>query len=326
MANLIPVQVTGNIGTIEDNLDAVELSIREKVQEYTAVVVTEDTIKDGKKFLADIRKEKKALDDERKAIKSQWMAPYEEFEKRAKRIIGLYDEPVRIINTQLAEFEEQRRAVKRQEIAAAYDSVKGELADWLPLDKIYNPKWENATYSAKKIREDMELIFGQMKVSISTIKSMESEFEQDALRVLKETGSLQSAVAKINELQKQKERFMEQARAEAEREQQEKERVAREKEQEEAEKRRATEEAEAAELSEKAEAAEKKEVAKEKDILGETERKEAESGSSQREEDIMPDAPFALEKMLTVMVKVGENDLQMLKEFLEKTGLEYEVM
>ncbi len=313
MANLIPVQVTGNIGTIEDNLDAVEFSIREKVQEYTAVVVTEDTIKDGKKFLADIRKEKKALDDERKAIKSQWMAPYEEFEKRAKRIIGLYDEPVRIINTQLVEFEEQRRAVKRQEIEAAYDSVKGELADWLPLDKIYNPKWENATYSAKKIREDMELIFGQMKVSISTIKSMESEFEQDALRVLKETGSLQSAVAKINELQKQKERFMEQARAEAEREQQEKERAAREKEQEEAEKRRATEEAEAAEKKEEA-------------VRRETERKEAESGSSQREEDIMPDAPFALEKMLTVMVKVGENDLQMLKEFLEKTGLEYEVM
>ena len=106
---------------------------------------------------------------------------------------------------------------------------------------------------------------------------------------------------------------MEQARAEAEREQQEKERAAREKEQEEAEKRRATEEAEAAEKKEEA-------------VRRETERKEAESGSSQREEDIMPDAPFALEKMLTVMVKVGENDLQMLKEFLEKTGLEYEVM
>ena len=109
MVNLIPVQVTGNIGTIEDNLDAVELSIRERVQEYAAVVVTEDTVKDGKEFLADIRKEKKTLDDERKAIKSRWMAPYEEFEKRAKRIIGLYDEPVKMINGQLAEFEEQRR-------------------------------------------------------------------------------------------------------------------------------------------------------------------------------------------------------------------------
>lgn len=59
MANLVPVQVKGNVGTIEDNLDLVELSIREKVQEYAAVVVTEDSVKDGKRFLADIRKERK---------------------------------------------------------------------------------------------------------------------------------------------------------------------------------------------------------------------------------------------------------------------------
>lgn len=103
------------------------------------------------------------------------MAPYDAFEKRAKQIIALYDEPVKIINDQLAEFEEQRKAMKRQEIEAAYDFVKGDLADWLPLDRIYNPKWENATYSAKKVREDMELIFDQMKVSISTMGNFKAE-------------------------------------------------------------------------------------------------------------------------------------------------------
>lgn len=290
MTNLIPVQVTGNIGTIEDNLDAVELSIREKVQEYAAVVVTEDTVKDGKRFLADIRKEKKALDDERKAIKTQWMAPYEEFERRAKRIIGLYDEPVRLINTQLVEFEEQRRAVKRKEIQEAYDLAKGELADWLPLDRIYNVKWENATYSTKKVREDMELAFGQLAVSMSTIKSMGSDFEEDALRVLKETGSLQDAIAEINELKKQKERFMEEARKEAEKEQEGKG-IAREQERREAER----EEEDAGQESIKAEP----------EVTG---------------------APFALEKTLAVMVKVGENAFPMLKGILEEYGLEYEVM
>lgn len=304
MANLVPVQVKGNVGTIEDNLDLVELSIREKVQEYAAVVVTEDSVKDGKRFLADIRKEKKALDDERKAIKTQWMAPYDAFEKRAKQIIALYDEPVKIINDQLAEFEEQRKAMKRQEIEAAYDFVKGDLADWLPLDRIYNPKWENATYSAKKVREDMELIFDQMKVSISTIKSMKSEFEADALRVLKETGSLQNAIAEINELQKQKERFMEQARQEAERERQEKERA--EKEQEE----------KAAALQE----------AEEKKAASETHEKPEELEFGPAAEIPESAAPFAPEKTLTVMVKIGENDFSMLRDFLDMANLEYEVM
>ncbi len=39
-----------------------------------------------------------------------------------------------------------------------------------------------------------------------------------------------------------------------------------------------------------------------------------------------PEKPFAMEKTLTVMVKVGENDYDMLREFLEMAGLEYEVI
>lgn len=57
MSDLIAVQVKGNVGTIEDNLDAVEFSIREKTQEYLSVVLTEDTVKDCKNLLEDIRKE-----------------------------------------------------------------------------------------------------------------------------------------------------------------------------------------------------------------------------------------------------------------------------
>lgn len=222
MADLVPVKVKGNIGTIEDNLDSVEISIREKIQEYTAIVVTESGIKEAKRSLADIRKEKKTLDDERKAIKRQWMEPYDAFEKRARQIIALYDGPINAINSQLDGFEERRKEAKRQRIRAVYDLAKGDLADWLPLDRIYDPRWENATYTEKQIRKDMGLIFDQMKVSISTIKSMGSGFEEDALRVLRETGSLQDAVVKINGLQEQKERAMGQARQEAEREYREK--------------------------------------------------------------------------------------------------------
>lgn len=75
MSSLIPVEVKNNIGTIEDNLDVVEASIQQKLAEYAQVVITKDSIQDGKELLADIRKEKKSLDDERKAIKKAWMKP-----------------------------------------------------------------------------------------------------------------------------------------------------------------------------------------------------------------------------------------------------------
>ena len=205
---LVPVRVISNLGTIEDNLQEVEASIRAKVKEYHNIVVTEETIQDGKKILADIRKEKEGLEQERKTIKKAWMKPYEAFEKRAKEIIALYDEPVQIIDSQLKEFEENRREQKRQEIQVIYDAEKGDLEEWLPLSKIYDVTWENSTCSKKKIREEIEQAFGQVERSIQTLHSMQSEFEKEGLAVLKTTGSLQVAIGEMQTRKRIKEEIL----------------------------------------------------------------------------------------------------------------------
>ena len=287
MGNLVPVEVKKNIGTIEDNLDVVEASIRQKLAEYAQVVITQDCIQDGKELLADIRKEKKSLDDERKAIKKAWMKPYEAFEVRAKKIIDLYDEPVRLIHSQLEAYEEDRKAAKRNNIKKIYEFVvkeNAELADWLPLEKIYDTKWENATCKDKTIREAMEMAFSQIKISISTIQSMQSAWEEDALNVLKDTGSLPLAIEKINSLTKQAERIEEAKKAQ--------------------------EEASKAELE--AKRAEDKAVVEEPQELIEPET------------DIL--FPFAAEKIVVLKVNVGENNLNLVKDFFESINIEYEVM
>ena len=287
MGNLVPVEVKKNIGTIEDNLDVVEASIRQKLAEYAQVVITQDCVQDGKELLADIRKEKKSLDDERKAIKKAWMKPYEAFEVRAKKIIDLYDEPVRLIHSQLEAYEEDRKAAKRNNIKKIYEFVvkeNAELADWLPLEKIYDTKWENATCKDKTIREAMEMAFSQIKISISTIQSMQSAWEEDALNVLKDTGSLPLAIEKINSLTKQAERIEEVKKAQ--------------------------EEASKAELE--AKRAEDKAVVEEPQELIEPET------------DIL--FPFAAEKIVVLKVNVGENNLNLVKDFFESINIEYEVM
>ena len=287
MGNLVPVEVKKNIGTIEDNLDVVEASIRQKLAEYAQVVITQDCVQDGKELLADIRKEKKSLDDERKAIKKAWMKPYEAFEARAKKIIDLYDEPVKLINLQLETYEEDRKAAKRNDIKKIYEFVvkeNAEIADWLPLEKIYDTKWENATCKDKTIREAIEMAFSQIKVSISTIQSMQSAWEEDALNVLKDTGSLPLAIEKINSLTKQAERIEEVKKAQ--------------------------EEASKAELE--AKRAEDKAVVEEPQELIESET------------DIL--FPFAAEKIVVLKVNVGENNLNLVKDFFESINIEYEVM
>lgn len=315
MSNLVSVEVKNNIGTIEDNLDAVEASIREKVSEYSAIVVTEDSVKDGKKFLADIRKEKKALDDERKIIKDAWMAPYLAFEDRVKKIIGLYDEPVKIVNDQLTEYEKQRKEMKRLIIEDTYNFVKEDMGDWIPLEKIYEKRWENATYTEKKIREDMELLFNQMKMSISTVKSMESEFEEEGLAVLKKTGSLQAAIDEIQSRKRMKEEILEKE-----------------------EKKRLEEEQKALE--------EKKRLEEEQKALEEKKRleEEQESGEEKKESmDVIKDAndelvvvdketgeilppPFEQEKEVVVKAYVRESNLKEFEEMLKERFVRYEVM
>lgn len=218
MSNIVAVEVNKTLGSIQDNLDLVETSIKEQIAEYKSYVVTEDNIKDSKHILADIRKAQKALDDDRKTIKKEWNKPYDEFEARAKRIIALYDEPIRIINQQLDEFEEDRKNKKRTSILDIYNGIdKGEYADWLPLDSIFNGQWLNAIYSEKNIRADIEAEFEQLNISISSIKAMESEFEQEGLAVLKKTRDFQRAVQEITRRTKMKEEIIrkEQEKAEA---------------------------------------------------------------------------------------------------------------
>ena len=253
MNNLVEVRVEKNLGTISSNLDAVEESIKAYVAEYESYVVSEDTVADSKKLLADIRKQKKALDDERKQIKKDWNAPYAEFEKRANEVIALYDKPINLINGQLAQFEEDRKAKKKEEITSIYNELKGDLEEYAPLERIYNSKWENASISVKSIREDIQLEFDKVAMEISTIKSMESKYEDKGLEEYKRTHNMQAAIQCMNDYRKKEEEILARQEAERkareERERQEAERAEQERILAEEERKRAEEEAKIAEAS-----------------------------------------------------------------------------
>lgn len=213
---LVNVEVKQQLGTIESNLDAVEASIKEQLSVYKTMVVTEDTIADSKKVVAELRKGKKELDDSRKSIKNDWNKPYTAFEKRAKEVIALYDEPINLINNQLVQFEEDRKVAKRVEIKAAYEELKGDLEDYLSYEAIYNSKWENISVSMKSVKDDMQLRFDQVAIEIGTIKALDSEFEEQGMEMYKLTGDLQKAIEDMAKRKKMKEEIIAQEKAKAE--------------------------------------------------------------------------------------------------------------
>lgn len=235
------------------------------------------------------------------------MVPYDNFEKKVKKIISLYDEPVDTINRQLEEYDRKRRDEKRVEIKNIYNAVKGGMEEWLPFDRIYNPKWENATYSNKKIRSDMEALFDSIKVSVSTIKSASSEFEEEGLAVLKRTGDLQAAFEEMNT----RKRIKEEIAAKEERKCQEE--GQKNKEQEIVEKQIPAEEAATGKQLENIESTVQK---------PEAEKAAIQENSIQSQDVLMP---FTPEKEVVVQVYIRESSLGWFKRLMEKKFIRYEV-
>lgn len=204
MNELLEVRANYQLGTIEENLEEVEKSIRAYCDQYKGIVVREEDIPDTKKLLAEIRKAKDTLDAQRKDVKKAWNKPYDQFEKKVKVLLGIYDDTIVEINTQLKEYEEKRIALKKASVAKQYEElVPEELQEYLPLARIYNPKWENATYTYDKVREDICMALDVVNINISSIKGLQSKWEEDALLVLRKGGTLPEAIQKIKEMEEQ---------------------------------------------------------------------------------------------------------------------------
>lgn len=204
----IQAVITQQAGKIECNFEQVEKGIRERLAEYEKAVFTEDSKVYAKKEMASLRKEQGNLRDNLREAKKTYMAPWDAFESRVKGLIALYDKPINLIDGQVKEFEAKRIAEKKQLIEQIYLETAVSMKEYIPLEKIYNPKWENATTREKAIREEMQSLAASTRQAVETIRGMHSDAEEAALRVYKGNLSLADAIAHINGYERQKQEIL----------------------------------------------------------------------------------------------------------------------
>lgn len=198
--NELTLAIKQNPGTIEMNFDALEEQLDKKLDEYRGTVFTEDTKTIAKAEIASLRRLKKDIEDGRKTVKKKWMEPYDAFDKRMKILSTKVDEPINAINEQVQAFEEKRRQEKREEIHRMYEDCVSEYEEsreFIVLDKLYDPKWENASVSMKSIKKDMAEKMSAIQTAVSSIKAMRSDKELDALALYKRTLNLNDAIQMI---------------------------------------------------------------------------------------------------------------------------------
>lgn len=208
-------------GVIRCDFESVKAKLLQRLEEYKGAVFTEDSKNVAKAEVASLRKEKKDFSDRVKEVKADYMRPYLDFEQKAKELIALYDEPINLIDGQVREFEEKRRAEKRERIHAIYCENVGAVASYIPLERIFNSRWENATMKEKDIAKEILELAVSVQTAIDTIEAMQSEVTDRALEVYKKNLSLPEAMTYINNYEKQKQEILSRERERKIREEQE---------------------------------------------------------------------------------------------------------
>jgi hypothetical protein len=221
--------------TIKFNFEELKADVAERLQHYNDLVVTEETIKEATEDKARLNKLKKALDERRKEVKKSYMQPYNDFEAKCKELIALVEKPVNAIDEQLTKFEDKRKEEKRKNIELAYTATIAEdLQPIIPLQRIFNERWLNKTYTMAQIVQDITNWHNRVRADMIALDAVEDEYRTAVRQKYTETLNITTAIAHRDALKAAEEAF----RAK------ENERLAREEERRKQAEMRAQEEAE----------------------------------------------------------------------------------
>jgi hypothetical protein len=198
---------------IQFNFEEIKLEISEELKKFENLVYTDDQVKDAKSDRASLNKLKKALQDEKTRRKKEYLKPFEDFENKINEIIKLIDAPVSLIDKQVKEFEEKKKADKRIEIGSFWETT--DHPEWLTLAKIFDERWLNASYSMRQIKDDINGWNNRIASELETLQQLD-EFSFEAVETYKRTLDMNQAIAegkRLADIQKRKE---EEARRKAE--------------------------------------------------------------------------------------------------------------
>lgn len=225
----IRVNVEQKNGVIGFNFEEIKEKLNSELEIYKNMIFTEDSKTEAKKTIASLRKLKKSVNDKKLEVKKSFMIPYTNFEAQVKELDNLIDEPINFINNQVEEFERRRVEEKKSLISEIYTEIMAEHVEasgYLPLQRIYDSKWENATTTKKAITEAIAERVDHVEKDLGIIRSMESEFEDKGIEKYKTTLELSDAIEVMNQYQKQKEEILRRQEEEAKRKAEEEARTA----------------------------------------------------------------------------------------------------
>lgn len=182
---------------IDFNYEELKAELISKVSFYETLVYTDDQIKDAKADKANLNKLKKALNDERIRKEKEYMQPFNVFKAQINEIIGIIDKPIAVIDEQVKAYDEKRKAEKQKAIEDLFSQIG--FQNFVTLEKIWDPKWLNASVSMKSIEDQMKSKMYEIGNGVLTLSQL-PEFGFEATEVFKETLDINKAISEAKRM------------------------------------------------------------------------------------------------------------------------------
>lgn len=197
LTDLTPVTET----RIDTNFAAVKAWLEEELAPYATMVVTPDAISDAKKTRANIRKVGESIDAQRKAIKKQWLQPYEEYEAKCKELTGIVNNAVGNIDGQIKAMENEVKEQKRQELEMFFTENSADIAGYISFDEVFDLRMLNSTYSKEDAEKNILWQLDQVRNDLTAIRGLESPYETAMLSEYAKSHNLGKALAEGKRLE-----------------------------------------------------------------------------------------------------------------------------
>lgn len=190
------------------NFEELKAELAERLEHYNGLIVTEDGIKEAKADRAKLNKLRTAIDTRRKDIKKEYMRPYSEFEGRIKELTLLIDEPIKAIDTQLESYDERRKEAKKERVAQDYEKlIPFAVKEIIPLERIMDQKWLNATTTMKSVGEDLEAWAKRVNADLMALDTVEEGYRAAVREKYIATLDISEAMAHMDSLKAAEEAF-----------------------------------------------------------------------------------------------------------------------
>ena len=162
---------------IEEHLKELSTEIDKKVESAKSLVCTEESVKMIKQTRADLNKEFKELETQRKSVKEQILAPYMKFEEVYKMYISeKYKNADIDLKTKINNTENELKAQKEQEVRDYFEEYK-------TANDIDFVTYEQAninvtlTASKKSLKEQAKAFIDKIKDDLQLIETQECKEE-----------------------------------------------------------------------------------------------------------------------------------------------------